>query len=54
MTQAQIEAQQVIAAWFDKPSLYISGPSERSMRKAQDLIEQLYVNDLEIVERKSE
>lgn len=41
----------MIAAWFDRPSLYMGGPSERSMRKAQDLIEQLAAYDLEIVER---
>ena len=44
------EAQRAIAAWLDRPSVYMSGPSERSMRKADDLLAALAIAGLKVVD----
>lgn len=44
------EAVAVIGAWFDRPSVYMGGPSDRSIRKAEDLIDQLAAHGMQIME----
>ncbi len=38
----------VIAQYLDRPSIYMGGPSERSRRKAEDIVGLLRVNDLAV------
>lgn len=38
----------VIAQYLDRPSIYMSGPSDRSVMKAKDIVELLEINDLTV------
>ncbi len=38
----------VIAQYLDRPSIYMSGPSDRSIAKARDIVELLEVNALTV------
>ena len=49
-TREPTPAERVIAAWLDLPSVYMSGPSERSLRKARDVVGRLAAAGLGVLD----